>query len=506
MFNCYNCNCELGATESITSDITGETYCEECYDHIFGTCEHCNNEEYRDNMTYVVELEEYLCQNCYDEYCNEREENENVIQPYHVRDIPVTPLYLEEELKEGMTEDDLLYFGFELEIYNSKNMISTNEMARKIREKYPELMFVFEKDSSLGYDSNDASRNGFEMIGQPMTIPFYRKNAEPKIEDILKMLSDNGFTSHNNNYCGLHIHFSRNYFKDNEDKYIQKLLLFFETYKEELKVFSRRKDFYWCEFVGDKTGYEKRFLKSSVILKDYAKDHPSHNIAINLGNTNTIEIRIFKGTLKFETLMASIELVDNIVRSVKNKETRKISLDNVINMTGTKYIKDYCNSKNIYNSAYLNDETKNVFKELEVKKQKIENTKDLTKENMTETLKELNEISKETIQNINFENDDIRTTFNILSQINSILSNRVRDVKSTIFEKDNTNIETSYKNYIGNYFNNPINFYESLIGDIGYIVNSSDTPLMNKLRDLYNNSKENIKTLKNMLNANESEE
>ena len=369
-----------------------------------------------------------------------------------------------------------------------------------IREKYPELELVFEEDCSLGYNRDDAEENGFEIIFQPMTIKFIKCNKEI-IEDILNMLSENGFTSHNNNYCGLHIHFSRNYFEDNEDKYIQKLTLFFETYKEELKNFSRRKNFEWCSFISDCSDINKRYLKSSVILKDYAKEHPSHNIAINLGNSSTIEIRIFKGTLKFETLMASVELVNSLVTTIKTKETRKINFDNLINMAGNEYIKEYCESRNIYNSQYMNDETKNVFKELETRKEKIENVKEQCKAELETTLKDMAKLTKET--EINFDDDDIRTTLNILANINNILSDKIRYLKNESLARDNKRIEECYKNYISRYsFNNPVDYYSNLVSEIGYVVNSQDNELMNKLRDLYNTAKDKLSKLNDLMNNN----
>lgn len=499
--HCYNCECELEENEGTYSDITGELYCEDCYCSEFGRCDNCYCECY-DSELYHTEEGNRLCESCYEEY-----EKTTIIQGYHNRDLPLEFLYLEEELKDGMTKDDLLYFGFELEVYNTKQIISKHKMAKMIRKTYPNLKLVFEEDSSLGSGSTDARLNGFEIISEPMTKKFIN-SVEDDIKGMLKMLSDNGFTSHNNRYCGLHIHFSRNYFKDNEDKYIQKLTLFFETYKEELKNFSRRKDFYWCNFISDSCSYNKRYLKSSVILKDYAKDHSSHNIAINLGNSNTIEIRIFKGTLMFETLMASIELVDSIVRTIKTKETRKINFDNVVNMTGNKYIKDYCENRNIYNSQYMNDETKNVFKELASKKERIENAKELTKENMTETLKELTELTKETSLNLDFEKEDIRITFNILGQLNNLLSNRIRDIKSDTFNKDLSNLEENqnYLKYISNNYINysPVTYYQRLIEEIGYIVsaNSCNNEIMNKLKDLYNTAKANLDKLNSLLNNN----
>ena len=502
MNHCYNCDCELDRDNTCYSERNDEYYCSDCYYDTFAHCENCGGEEYAEDLNYIEENDCYYCNSCYDEYMSERENEDidenSIIKSYHHRDLPLEFMYLEEELKDNLSVEDLLYFGTESEVYNKQCKISNGKMAKMIRETFPQLKLVFEEDGSIG--------NGFEIISQPMTMAFIKAHKED-FKNMFQMLIDNGFISHNARSCGLHVHFSRNYFKDNEDKYIQKLALFFEQFKEELKTFSRRTDFGWCEFIGDRSGYAKRYLKSSVILKDYAKDHPSHNIAINLGNSSTIEIRIFRGTLKFETYMASVELVNSIVKSVKNRETRKISFDNVVNMKENEFLKDYCELNNIYNSQYLNDDTKNVFKELELKKQKLENVKELCKEEMTNTLKDLTNLTKETTSNIDFENDDIRTTLYILGQINNVLSDKISAIKSEVFNKDDEKIENSYRKYISTYSaSNPISYYQYLIDDIGRIVTSSNNELMNKLRDLYKIANENVRKLKNLIMIDESEE
>jgi len=497
MYTCRDCGEEFERGDVYFLEDTGDYVCGDCIDR--GSYGYCDNCGCRFSEDYYMHWDGdcSYCDSCYD---NMQDYDGDIIRGYHDRDIPINFKYLDSELKEGITKDDLLYFGWESEVYNDKRRISNGEMAYLIREKYPELEFVFEHDGSIG-DSED---DGFEMISQPSTMPFIKEN-KTKYEDIYQMLIDNGFTAHNNPYCGLHIHFSRNYFKDNEDKYIQKLTLFFETFKDELKNFSRRKDFYWCEFIGDKCHYDKRYLKSSVVLKDFAKNNSSHNIAINLGNRNTIEIRIFKGTLKFETLMASLELVDSLVRTIKTKETRKISFDNVVNMSGNEYIQAYCELRNIYNSQHLNDETKNVMKELETKKNKYESIKEQCKKDMTDTLQELSDIAKETTQTIDLNNEDLSFTFNILSQVNNVLCNRINDVKCSVFDKNDKKIEECYENYISNNNDyNPIEYYKQLLKSVNYIITDNwfECEIKTKLQSLYDTAKAKLDKLNSLLTNN----
>ena len=490
---CNECDCEL-EIENSRQDDNGNYYCDDCYYERFATCRNCGNDYERDEMHYDDDTDEYYCDDCYDELSEQ--EDEYVIKSYHNRDIPITYKYLESELKDGITKNDLLYFGTETEVENKRNLISNNDMARKIRHELRDMQFVFETDGSLN--------NGFEIISQPMTMAYIKEHKED-LEKMFKMLSENGFASHDTSTCGLHIHFSRNYFADNEDKYLQKLTLFFETFKNELQAFSRRGNFRWCQFVSDAScGIDRRYLKSSVILKDFVKDHPSHNIAINTGNTNTIEIRIFKGTLKFETYMASLELVNNLVKSIKNKNTRKISFDNVVNSYETDYIKDYCNEKHIYNSAYLNDETKNVFTELETKRQNNNKSIELCKSEYKNLLNTILMEQKDIMNRIESINDldgrirVLSSIYELLRDKSSILRNDNGD-----FTIDNESIETGYKKYLSNSTNNrALRYYEDLIDCLYYALPNQSNECYESLRTIYDNAKENLEEIKQQLNNN----
>ena len=446
-------------------------------------------------MHYDDDCDCYYCDDCYEELSNDNDyDDEYVIKSYHNRDIPITFKYLDSEIKEGITENDLLYFGTETEVENKRNTISNNEMAKMIRKELRHLDLVFETDGSL--------HNGFEIITQPMTMAYIKEHKQD-FEKMFKMLSTNGFASHDTSTCGLHVHFSRNYFADNEDKYLQKLTLFFETFKSELQTFSRRTSFNWCSFISDNTSIDKRYLKSSVILKDYAKDHTGHSVAINLQNTNTIEIRIFKGTLRFETYMASVELVNNLVMSVKNKKTRKISFDNVVNSYETDYIVDYCNDKHIYNSMFLNDETKNVFKELEAKKDKNNKSIELCKVEYENLLKSILEVQKDLINRVD-DLDDLNGKMRVLNNLYGLLEEKSRVLRTddSTFKVDNEDLATNYKKYLGNVGNIALRYYEDLVNSIYYVLPSQSNEMYEPLKTIYDNAKDNLEDIKNQLTNN----
>ena len=86
------------------------------------------------------------------------------------------------------------------------------------------------------------------------------------------------------------------------------MVYFVETHWNELLKFSRRTENsirQWANRYGI-TGDTKTTYKS-------AKDkYSGRYVAVNLLNTNTIELRLFRGTLRYETFIATLQLVDEI--------------------------------------------------------------------------------------------------------------------------------------------------------------------------------------------------
>lgn len=239
-----------------------------------------------------------------------------------------------------------------------------------IRKHYTDLGLNFEKDSSIG--------NGMEMITQPMTMNYLYKH-ENEFKDILAYLQDKGYYSHDKGKCGLHIHISRDFLGDTEEEIqstIEKIMLFVETYQDKVETFSRRKHQQFSVYNAyTKSSYKESHLSNDNIMVDdnYFKSGKmlyelnkkmgiGHSSVVNTSTSTgaTIEFRMFRGTLKFETFMASFEFVHNLVNVCKENQASKISWAKVINYSG-KYIKNYVESLNIIDDKlYLRDYTKNI--------------------------------------------------------------------------------------------------------------------------------------------------
>lgn len=308
----------------------GRTICSSCYDNNYFTCEDCGD-IFHNDYGYSDDWGDYMyCESCWESH------DRGIINGYHDSDRCFDIQKTEEDTDKDAT------FGTEVETecqgnYSRKEVAETIDgIVNNKRE-----LFIFEEDGSL-------SNNGYETISYPFTMRWFKQN-----KDLFKTMFDKmvsmGCRSHDTKTCGYHIHFGRHFFENKQESCIDRLVYLFEKYKSELEVFSRRKDFYWCAFPSNRTSCDN--WKDIKEVKKIDKDNLyGHQSAINLENYETIEIRIFRGTLKFDTYVASLELVDNIIHYVKDKtdeEVEKGSFSDIVNYQPTEYLKQYCLDRNI---------------------------------------------------------------------------------------------------------------------------------------------------------------
>ena len=121
-----------------------------------------------------------------------------------------------------------------------------------------------------------------------------------------------GYRSHQARTAGLHCHINRSALGDNiveQEEVIARILYFVEKHWEELKVASRRTTRQleqWCNRIG--------FQNQPKDLLDTAKKNyrSFRYVAVNLCNADTVEFRLFRGTLRYNTFIATLQLVQRI--------------------------------------------------------------------------------------------------------------------------------------------------------------------------------------------------
>lgn len=255
--------------------------------------------------------------------------------------------------KRGET-GNLVYMGCELETecHNGDNVYNTIA---------PYVTRQLLKDCYIAQDGS--LTNGMEIISQPYTIKKWQE-LEPNIDALFTYLQNEGFTSHDNEHCGFHIHVTR----PSEDA-INRILFIMEFYKNELVAFSRRnrsKLLQWAPFMSDvlvnENNLSKR-LQTMDFIKDKKENMSCHSRALNLSHSRTIEFRIFRGTLNKQTFFATLELVNNLV-TMASDENIPLSKITWKKLTSTPNAKAYCEIRNIHTDRTPRDISSDILREM----------------------------------------------------------------------------------------------------------------------------------------------
>ena len=281
---CAHCGERIYRDDNAGDDNT--PLCQSCYDRHYTSCEHCGRIIHQYDAYYEDGDEDTPL--CYD--CHTRVSREKAIHDYYYKPVPI------------FRGDGPRYFGVELEIDAGGEDDESAQQVMEIANSNGVENLYCKHDGSLD--------DGFELVTHPMTLEYHMKKMP--WARILQEAVSLGYTSHQAGTCGLHVHVNRNAFGNTEeaqDAVIARILYFFEKNWEELLKFSRRTQ-RQLEHWAARYGYKEQPKE----LLDHAKKggHGGRYSCVNLQNTDTIEFRIFRGTLKYNTLIATLQLLDRI--------------------------------------------------------------------------------------------------------------------------------------------------------------------------------------------------
>lgn len=263
-----------------TSEIIGGLACQDCLDYNddIVSCAYCEDVGFKSSMCQGEDGDWY-CPHCWD-----TGHATHTIYDYHCG--PELEFY-------GMGG---YHMGVELEIdgvYPTINM-----------GKYETAELVVDIMEGHVYCSNDGSLdNGFEIVTHPHT---YEEMMGLPWGTLLPRLVKAGWRGHDTTTAGLHVHIGREAF-DDEDS-VARFCTFFEANWDFVRRFSRRADEKLEKWAGRHTSEWEAATVERV--KEATKYSRSRYRAVNLNNDATVEVRIFRSTLKVETLLAAIEFVN----------------------------------------------------------------------------------------------------------------------------------------------------------------------------------------------------
>ena len=276
--------------------------CDCCYNARWYNCDNCGCLVHADDV-HSIDGYDY-CEDCAEEI------ESGTIHNYSYKPAPY--FY---HTQEDFTNGTPLYMGVELEVDKGKN---PEELAEELQVNVPEI-----------YCKHDGSLDdGVEIVSHPCTLAYHMNELD--WEWIREKCCEYGFTSHDAGTCGLHVHVNRNFFGNTQteiDLNIAKAVLLVNRFWESHMIpFSRRTEEqlnHWAS----KNEITLEDDDNDATLASKARDlrNKGRYYAVNLRNANTIEFRLFRGTLKASTFNATLQFVDTLCRFAKKLNINDIN-------------------------------------------------------------------------------------------------------------------------------------------------------------------------------------
>jgi len=294
-YECPECGsmCADGDVREVDSRLICETCCDENYTWSEYEELYISNDDVREaldengervrisrhneNFRFDARLDEYV----HEDYGSDSDDDDGVISGYHSSRALVRLQH------DTWTAKHMRFIGVELEVEcGDESRSACAKAVNDVVNKEGRMMF-FENDGSLSH--------GFEMITQPLSLPAHR--------ELFKFLTQPGLTkgmrSHATSTCGLHVHVSRSGLTPLQ---IQKIVAFVNSPDNEwfIRALARRYSTGYCNIKEKKIG--------NGIHTSFDRYE-----AVNLTNSKTIEFRIFRGSLKYEAVIAAIEFCHAVI-------------------------------------------------------------------------------------------------------------------------------------------------------------------------------------------------
>jgi hypothetical protein len=238
-------------------------------------------------------------------------------QPNYIHSFNYIPPEYMQHFLPGEDKTTTLLLGIEIEVAGN---ISENEGTNRnnVVKKCIQIMNGSDSDKEdLIYCTQDSTVQ-IELDTMPCSLAYHKKKMNYK--ELFKYLDLIGYKGHDCENAGLHIHANRSYLGDTilkQQLVISKILLILEWFNDEICVIARRKNDY-SRFVGNKDKED-----SAINLYGKYKD-TGKRAALNLSHKDTIEFRCFKSTLKYETLLLTLEFVKVIIDFAKATNIEQI--------------------------------------------------------------------------------------------------------------------------------------------------------------------------------------
>lgn len=219
----------------------------------------------------------------------------------------------------GESEDTTLLLGAEIEVGGNNNISSDNDKNSTVKKCIQIMNGSDNDEENLIYSTHDSTVQ-IEFDTMPCSLEFHKNKMNYR--EMFEYLDKEGYKGHDCETAGLHIHANRSYLgksRISQELVISKILYILEKFNDEICVIARRDNDY-SEFAGEKQN-EDSIVELYGKYKDKGK-----RAALNLQHKDTIEFRMFKSTLKYETFILTLEFVKDIIDYAKSVDIEEIEL------------------------------------------------------------------------------------------------------------------------------------------------------------------------------------
>ena len=331
---CPECH-QVRANRDFVTLEGGRSICRTCANTIARRCDECGRWHLIDEVGHIIDRHgNHICEHCQEgwsrcERCGEwvpdnetsesggrricfrcaADEAHEGVQSYYYKPRPVF------HRADGEPADGLL-LGVELEMDHGDG----DAAAARIIQEFGSDWLYFKRDGSLD--------DGVELVTHPISPAVMMSEATRAMwARISEVALEEGLRSHDTRTCGLHVHVNRDFFGKGalaQEMAELKLNTVADRFFEPLTIFSRRnRDLLhrWAKrpmLPRTEDGWRKR----AKCCHDMSCTDRYR--AVNVTNEATIEFRLFRGTLKVGTLMATFQFVSGLCAVAKASSVGKL--------------------------------------------------------------------------------------------------------------------------------------------------------------------------------------
>jgi hypothetical protein len=266
----------------------------------------------------------------------------------------------------------ILHFGVEIEVdrhemddsdYDSNIILEGNHFASLVN-----VIGRGIDKSNLFYSKSDGSltEQGVEVVSHPFSWNFWKTFGNQIYDVLFSTLLSSGYFSAESEEGGMHIHVSKSAVNKTQ---LHKLLWFVYSCPDFIELIAQRATSYgslaWESLIGhhmDCTFAKRRNMIASISNRKYSQ-YADRYTAINMKPDNTIEFRIFNGTLNIMTLSKAIEFIHSLL-SYCSQTSFKDIVNNSSEMNKVnRYLDFLSNNQKRYSNLciFLDNEMKEVL-------------------------------------------------------------------------------------------------------------------------------------------------